>query len=199
MIRVYILAPTPMARTGLRAILEDKGALVVGEGNGSAAPDLTEADVVLVDGDELLEDAAEAVTESGTQSLVLIAEDDRSIRTLQELPLRGWGIVTPDASPEELEAAVVAVAEGLVVLPRLLSGRVLHSSVTEDLDEPLTNREREVLESLAQGLSNKLIAQGLHISEHTVKFHISSLYAKLGVSSRAEAVSRGPRYGLLSL
>ncbi len=80
MIRVYILAPTPMARTGLRAILEDNGAQVVGEGDGSAAPDLTEADVVLVDGDELLEDDAEAVTESGTQSLVLIAEDDRSIQ-----------------------------------------------------------------------------------------------------------------------
>lgn len=199
MIRVYILAPTPMARTGLRTILEDNGASVVGEGDGSALPDLTEADVVLVDGDGLLEEVADAVTESGAQALVVISEDDCPVRTLQALPLRGWGIVTPDASPEELEAALNAVAEGLVVLPRLLTERVLHSTAAEDLDEPLTNREREVLELLAQGLSNKLIAQDLHISEHTVKFHISSLYAKLGVSSRAEAVSQGARYGLLSL
>ena len=91
------------------------------------------------------------------------------------------------------------MGEGLVVLPHLLTERVLHSTVAEDLDEPLTNREREVLELLAQGFSNKLIAQRLHISEHTVKFHVSSLYTKLGVSSRAEAVSRGARYGLISL
>lgn len=199
MIRVYILAPTLMARTGLRAIVEENGARVVGDGDGSAMPDLTEADVVLVNGDELLEAVAGAVTEGGARALVVIAEDDRSIRTLQELSLRGWGILTPDAAPGELEAAVAAVARGLVVLPRSLTERVLHSTAAEDLDEPLTNREREVLELLAQGLSNKLIAQRLHISEHTVKFHISSLYAKLGVSGRAEAVSRGARYGLLSL
>lgn len=199
MIRVYILAPTPMARTGLRAIVEENGARVVGDGDGSAMPDLTEVDVVLVNGDELLEEVADAVTEGGARTLVVIAEDDRSIRTLQELSLRGWGILTPDAAPEELEAAVAAVARGLIVLPRSLTERVLHSTAAEDLDEPLTNREREVLELLAQGLSNKLIAQRLHISEHTVKFHISSLYAKLGVSGRAEAVSRGARYGLLSL
>ena len=199
MIRVYILAPTPMARTGLRAIVEENGARVVGDGDGSAMPDLTEVDVVLVNGDELLEEVADAVTEGGARTLVVIAEDDRSIRTLQELSLRGWGILTPDAAPEELEAAVAAVARGLIVLPRSLTERVLHSTAAEDLDEPLTNREREVLELLAQGLSNKLIAQRLHISEHTVKFHISSLYAKLRVSGRAEAVSRGARYGLLSL
>ncbi len=199
MIRIYILAPTPMARTGLRVTVEENGARVVGEGDGSALPDLTGADVVLVDGDELLEEVADAVTEGSAQALLVISEDGRPVRRLQTLPLRGWGIVTPDASPEELEAALAAVAEGLVVLPRLLTERVLHSTIAEDLDEPLTNREREVLELLAQGLSNKLIAGELHISEHTVKFHISALYTKLGVSSRAEAVSRGARYGLLSL
>ena len=188
-----------MARSGLRAILEESGARVVEEGDGSSVPGLTEADVILVDGDELLEEVADAITEGGVQALVVISEDDRPVRALQGLPLRGWGVVTPDASPEELEAAVAAVVEGLVVLPRLLTVRVLHSTAAEDLDEPLTNREREVLELLAQGLSNKLIARRLHISEHTVKFHISSLYAKLDVSSRAEAVSRGARYGLLSL
>ncbi|HEV3477664.1 MAG TPA: response regulator transcription factor, partial [Rubrobacteraceae bacterium] len=69
----------------------------------------------------------------------------------------------------------------------------------EELSEPLTAREREVLELLGRGLSNRLIARELHISEHTVKFHISSLYAKLEVNNRAEAVSQGARHGLISL
>jgi len=69
----------------------------------------------------------------------------------------------------------------------------------EELSETLTAREREVLDLLGHGLSNKLIGRELHISEHTVKFHISSLYTKLGVNNRAEAVSRGARYGLISL
>ncbi|MGB3680954.1 MAG: response regulator transcription factor [Rubrobacteraceae bacterium] len=212
MIRVYILASTPMTRAGLRTMVEDAGARVVGEGEDITTPEPTEADVVLVDGDGLLEEAppdavadavagavADAVSEGGMQALLAISEDDGPIRMLRALSSGGWGIVTPDAAPEELEAALSAVAEGLVVLPRPLAERVLHSTVAEDLAEPLTNREREVLELLSQGRSNKLIARGLHISEHTVKFHISSLYAKLGVSSRAEAVSQGARYGLLSL
>jgi NarL family two-component system response regulator YdfI len=56
-----------------------------------------------------------------------------------------------------------------------------------------------VLDLLGHGLSNKMIARELHISEHTVKFHISSLYTKLAVSNRAEAVSQGARHGLISL
>jgi NarL family two-component system response regulator YdfI len=66
-------------------------------------------------------------------------------------------------------------------------------------DEALTNREREVLELVSQGLSNKLIARRLQISEHTVKFHISSISTKLGASSRTDAVSRGVRRGLITL
>ncbi|MBA2690935.1 MAG: helix-turn-helix transcriptional regulator [Rubrobacter sp.] len=65
--------------------------------------------------------------------------------------------------------------------------------------EPLTAREREVLALLAEGLSNRKIARELYISEHTVKFHLSSIFAKLDVSSRAGAVSRGAHFGLVSL
>jgi len=65
--------------------------------------------------------------------------------------------------------------------------------------EALTAREREVLELLSRGLPNKLIARRLQISEHTVKFHVSSIYAKLGATSRTDAVSRGVRRGLITL
>ena len=74
-----------------------------------------------------------------------------------------------------------------------------HSPNTSAISSPLTARESEVLDLLGHGLSNKMIARELHISEHTVKFHISSVYSKLGVSNRAEAVSQGARHGLISL
>jgi DNA-binding NarL/FixJ family response regulator len=205
--RAFVVAPTPVTRAGLRSMLaniEGTDVQVVGEAASPTTPNpsaLSEADVVLLADEELLEEAAIAVAEDGTQALVLISDDDHAVSRLRALPLRGWGVVPPDAPPEELAAATTAAAQGLVVLPRPLTERLLQEpgSSAEELSEPLTAREREVLELLGRGLSNRLIARELHISEHTVKFHISSLYAKLGVNNRAEAVSRGARHGLISL
>ena len=73
------------------------------------------------------------------------------------------------------------------------------ASVEPELYEALTPREREVLEVLAQGLSNRAIASRLAISEHTVKFHVSSIFAKLGAENRTDAVRRGVRLGLIVL
>src|SRR5918997_3656247 len=205
--RVFVVAPTPVTRAGLRSMLaniEGTDLQVVGEAASPTAPDpsaLSEADVVLLADEELLEEAAIAVAEDGTQALVLISDDDQAVSRLRALPLRGWGIVPPDAPPGELAPATTAVMQGLVVLPKPLTERLLQepAASAEALSEPLTAREREVLELLGRGLSNRLIAGELHISEHTVKFHISSLYAKLEVNNRAEAVSQGARHGLISL
>ena len=203
--RVFVVATTPVTRAGLRSMLaEGADVRVVGETDSPTAPDpsaLSEADVVLLADEELLKEAAIAVAEDGTQALVLISDDDHAIPRLRSLPLRGWGVVPPDAPPEELAAATTAVAQGLIVLPKPLTERLLQepAAFVEELSEPLTAREREVLELLGRGLSNRLIARALHISEHTVKFHVSSLYAKLEVSNRAEAVSQGARHGLISL
>ena len=182
--------------------VEGSDVRVVGEAASPTGTDpdplLSEADVVLVAHEDLLEETASAVSDDSTQAIVLLSEDDHFVSRLRTLPLRGWGVVPPDAAPEELGAAVTAAAQGLIVLPKPLTERLLHEPV-EELSEPLTAREREVLELLSQGFSNRLIAGELHISEHTVKFHISSLYAKLAVSNRAEAVSQGARRGLISL
>jgi DNA-binding NarL/FixJ family response regulator len=193
-----------MARAGLRSMLanaEEIGVQVVGEAASPAGLAFSEADVVLLMDEELLEEAAIAVAEDGTQALVVISEEDHVVSRLRALPLKGWGIVPPDAPPEELAVAVSAAAQGLIVLHKPLTERLLQEPAAsiEELSEPLTAREREVLDLLGRGLSNKLIARELHISEHTVKFHISSLYAKLGVNNRAEAVSQGARHGLISL
>jgi DNA-binding NarL/FixJ family response regulator len=205
--RVFVVAPTPMARAGLRSMLaavENVGVEVVGESGPRAdsapEPAFSTAEVVLVADEELLDETALAVSEDGTQGLVLLSEEEGATRLLRALPLRGWGVVPLDAPPEELGAAVAAVAQGLVVLPRAVAdGALAEAPAVEELSEPPTAREGEVLGLLARGFSNKQIARELHISEHTVKFHISSLYAKLGVGNRAEAVSQGARHGLISL
>ncbi len=201
------MAPTPVTRAGLRSMLaniEGTDVRVVGEAASPTEPDpsaLSEADVILLADEELFEEVAIALSEDGTQALVLISDDDHALPRLRALPLRGWGVVPPDAPPEELAAATTAVTQGLIVLPKPLTERLLQepAAPVEELAEPLTAREGEVLELLSRGLSNRLIARELHISEHTVKFHISSLYAKLQVNNRTEAVSQGARHGLISL
>jgi DNA-binding NarL/FixJ family response regulator len=203
--RAFVVAPAPVTRAGLRSMLanaEGTDVRVVGEASSPTdSSELSEADVVLLTNEELLEEASFAVAEDGTQALVLISEEDHAVSRLRAMQLRGWGVVPPDAPPEELAAAIAAAGQGLIVLPKAVTERLLHepAASAEELSETLTAREREVLDLLGHGLSNKLIGRELHISEHTVKFHISSLYAKLGVNNRAEAVSRGARYGLISL
>jgi DNA-binding NarL/FixJ family response regulator len=121
------------------------------------------------------------------------------------LHLRGWAIVSREAPAAELRAAVMAAAQGFTVLPAALAARLLPARVAEPVEglderpETLTPREREVLELLGQGLSNRRIAERLGISEHTAKFHVASVCGKLGASSRTEAVSRGVRRGLITL
>ena len=203
--RVFVVAPTPTLRAGLRSMLaavESTDLLVVGEAGASGPePRLSDADVVLVAEEDLPEETALSVSEEGTQALLLISEDEGAASRMRSLSLRGWGVVPPDAPSEELGAAVAAVAQGLTVLPKALAEQLLDepAAAVEELSDPLTARESEVLDLLGHGLSNKMIARELHISEHTVKFHISSLYSKLGVSNRAKAVSQGARHGLISL
>ncbi len=203
--RVFVVAPTPTLRAGLRSMLaavESADLVVVGEGAASGTGrEVSEADVVIVADDGWLEETPLSVTEEGTQSLLLLSDDEDATSRLRSLSVRGWGVVPPDAPSEELGAAVAAVAQGLTVLPKTLAERLLDepAAPVEELSDPLTARESQVLGLLGGGLSNKMIARELHISEHTVKFHISSLYSKLGVSNRAEAVSQGARHGLLSL
>lgn len=215
--RVFVVASAPTLRAGLISALAETG-----EGNvevvGASADfadgesGLPEADVVLVAGEEVLDEEvldelSFALSEDGSQSVVLLSGDEEAVAGLRVAgaagTLRGWGVVPPDATPEEIEAAVLAAAQGLVVLPRDLSERLLGAApaveVPSELEEPLTPREREVLGLLGRGFSNRLIARELHISEHTVKFHVSSLYAKLGVAGRAGAVAQGARRGLISL
>lgn len=208
--RVFVVAPSPVMRAGLRSMLaavDGADVEVVGEASALTGADpepaLSGADVVLLADEDLLEEAALALADDGEDArpaLLVLTDDENAVGKLRALSLRGWGVVPPDAPPEELGAAAAAVGRGLVVLPPSLTERLLGTSAAvEELSEPLTAREDEVLALLGRGLPNKLIARELSISEHTVKFHVSSVYAKLGVTNRAEAVSQGARRGLISL
>ncbi len=131
--------------------------------------------------------------------LLLDSTDSASISSALRSGIRG--AISWDATPQEIESAVHAVNAGLVVttptsLAELLPDPQLFA---EELPEPLSGRELEVLDRLAEGLSNKLIAHALNISEHTVKTHVASIFAKLGASSRTEAVSQAIRRGLVML
>lgn len=209
MIHVFVVASTPMMLAGLRTMLTTPDLQVVGETSipGELVSELSAIDVIVVD-ELLLEEVRRAMTNDGNGTLALVVltnNDEGPLSVLRTLTLRGWSIVPMDATTAQLQASVVAAAQGLITLPtaladRLYEQRPVTGTITlGSLDEPLTAREREVLELVSQGLSNKLIARRLQISEHTVKFHVSSISAKLGASSRTDAVSRGVRRGLITL
>jgi DNA-binding NarL/FixJ family response regulator len=146
--------------------------------------------------------AVRQATSTTHLGIVARAAEDRGL---------AFGALPRDAGQDEIVAAIGAVGSGLVVLDRRLAREFLANRQTaavaaslqypEDTGstETLTARELEVLQLLAEGLPNKLIAQRLHITEHTAKFHVSSIMLKLGAASRTEAVTLAARRGLLLL
>lgn len=134
-------------------------------------------------------------------TVVVIARDPERRRALiQEAESAGWTVradvpAYASLSPEDLDG----VAAVLVDRADALDGAGARDDVSDGLIEPLTSREQEVLEHIAAGLSNRQIATVLGISEHTVKFHVSAILGKLGVTSRAAAIRHGVRRGLVTL
>jgi DNA-binding NarL/FixJ family response regulator len=112
-------------------------------------------------------------------------------------------VLPSDISADQLIAALQAAAAGLVVLhPTEIAAAFTPTPASQslaELPEPLTRREREVLQMLAAGLANKEIAARLSISDHTAKFHVAAILGKLGAATRTEAVALGIRRGLILL
>jgi two-component system nitrate/nitrite response regulator NarL len=197
-IRVFVAAPSAALRLALRARLEGGDLVVVGDGpTPDGAP--AHVDVVVLGDAERILVSADALASIGSRAVVAIADDVRPARALGRSPLRGWALVTRDAAPAELRAATAAAAQGFTVVPSALLGSAARERELEASPEPLTPREGEVLDLLAQGLTNRQIAERLGISEHTAKFHVGSLLAKLGAASRTEAVTIATRRGLLAV
>lgn len=209
MIRVFVIAPTMLLQAGLQTMLTSIELQIVGTSAtpADALPELPDCDVIVVD-ETLLEAIGQSMANFATLGLIVLSNNlPDTLPRLRSLAPHGWGIVPLNTTPTQLQVAVSAAAEGFVVLPTASADQLSPQEPVpvptllnlNSTDESLTAREREVLELVSQGLSNKLIARQLQISEHTVKFHISSITTKLGVASRTEAVSRGVRLGLITL
>jgi two-component system, NarL family, response regulator YdfI len=211
-IRVFIVAASPLARAGLENLLAARDVEVVGISAtiDTLADTLADAapDVVLIDSSgEPFEPMMAAILASGLAAdiSVVILGDGLTPGASADALRAGIRAALPgDISPDQLVAALQAAASGLFVLHPSHANEALPSSsapahVLDELAESLTRRELEVLQMLAAGLSNKEIAARLNISEHTAKFHVASILGKLGASSRTEAASMGIRRGLVLL
>lgn len=168
-LRVALIAADPMRRAGLATILRSLGYAIV-------EPDA--ADVILLDEEEPSQTGSPTVSLGGVEG-------------------GQAGLLPVDAEPCQIDAALRAVAAGLTVrtAPTVSGFRAL-----EEVAAPLlTPREIEVLSAIGDGLSNKAVARRLGISQHTVKFHVESLFRKLGAMSRADAVRKGLKQRLLEL
>jgi DNA-binding NarL/FixJ family response regulator len=211
-IRVFIVAASPLARAGLENLLVARHMEVAGSvaSIDALTSQLSElaVDAILIDSSgESFEPFLDSIIASGLASdfsVVLLAEAAPPAASAEALRAGLRAVLPNDISPDQLAAALQAAASGLAVLhPAHFDAAVPAASVAprflDELAEPLTPRESEVLQMLASGLGNKEIAAKLVISEHTVKFHVASILGKLGAASRTEAVSLGIRRGLVLL
>lgn len=204
-LRVLIVSGDPLARTGLALLLRGQDGITVSgqltpdedwTDDEGAAPDVAVWDLGL----DLRSGLEELRSLDPTgPPVVAIVADDADAR--EALAAGARGALSRNADGDRLAAALRAVVLGLVVLDEDFAADALRDVPTAapELAEPLTPRELEVLQFLAQGLPNKQIAQRLGISEHTAKFHVNAILGKLGAQSRSEAIVQAVRLGLVVL
>lgn len=193
-IRVAIVTTYPAVRAGLEALLVSAGHEVVEHVSGDR-DDLGQPDVIVADTTDLTEVEEDV-------PLVLFLEPGARVPE----HAGALALLPRDASAAQIDLAVRATSVGLLVTDPAVASFATSFAATEDVTNdtnergtPLTAREVEVLRLLASGMTNRGTALALGISEHTVKFHVSSVLARLGARSRTEAVSIAARMGLLPL
>ena len=162
-LRVALSASDSLRRQALSKVLNDAGHIVVDMEDS--------ADVVLADGD---------CDPNDKRPTVILGDRDRLAS----------GSLPRNASVDQIDAALRAVAAGLIVRSPVTKETGFSSLDESDSQELLTPRELDVLGAIMDGLTNKLIARQLDISLHTVKFHVESVFRKLGGRTRAEAVAK---------
>jgi len=213
--RVLVAATDNVVRAGLSALITASPELkvvgsVVGVTTISTLIEELQPDVVILElglHDDVVSDKLLTLGEISQHisAIVILNEDSQNDWTTEALRSGVRAILPRSATANEIIAAIFATAAGLMVLhPDVVDSlvSVLPSAVRELPTSPLmalTPREIQVLSMLAEGLGNKSIAQRLSISEHTVKFHVSSIFTKLNAKSRTEAVTLGARQGLIML
>ncbi|MET8998262.1 response regulator transcription factor [Amycolatopsis sp. NPDC004169] len=204
-IRLLLADDHPVVRAGLRAVLETEPGLVVVAEAATAEAAVARAaegdiDVVLMDlqfGPGMTgADATAAITaRPGAPRVLVVTTYDTDADTLPAIEAGATGYLLKDAHPDELAAAVRTAAAGRTTLAPTVADRLLDRMRRPDV--AVTRREMEVLTLVADGLSNRAIAQRLHLTEGTVKSHLARCYTKLGVDSRTAAVATATDLGLI--
>ena len=210
--RVLVEAKSAVTRAGLESlVLGDPRFALVGEGyrDGDVLRAFREytPEVLLLDlpSAALPQNLQAILHQPGSPAIVMLIANLVRAELRHTLQAGVHAILLADSAPREILSALEAAAAGLAVIsPEVLDSLLpapAEGAAPDDapLGEPLTARESEILSLLADGAGNKEIASRLRISEHTVKFHVSSILAKLGAATRTEAVSRGYREGLIIL
>jgi DNA-binding NarL/FixJ family response regulator len=206
-IRIAVVAASAVRRAGLESIIRGQPEFHL-EGSFGAVASLvsfarrSELDVIVIDSDSIRD---LLLGPPAVAAIVLLTDisDARSISRLLRSGVRA--ILSRESETDDVLSAIYAAYDGLVLLstPTAESLAAVYGDqpleVEDELSEEITSRETDVLRMLAEGLVNKDIAARLGISEHTVKFHISSILDKLGASTRTEAVTLGIRRGLIPI
>jgi len=199
---VLVVGADPLARGGLAVLLASRDEIFVA---GEAGPDEAAARAAVLRPGALLWDLG--LDGSGAEALGSVAPPVGSVVALAASAAdaaEAWragvrSVLLRGAGPDAIAAGLVAAAVGLAVIDGDLAPGFLRAPAPAGEGEGLTHREREVLALLAEGLGNKAIAARLGVSEHTAKFHVNAILGKLGAESRAEAIVRAARMGLVVL
>ncbi len=216
MTRVLVGADSPVTRKGLEALVRSSDLLhlagstsIHGVLHGDEVDELQPHAILLEwrqSGEEFLSAIAEFPAGAEAPAIVLLTAEDGAAWAEQAMRTgAARAVLSQDSSAEEIIAAVYAAALGFAVVraerveTATRASTDVHRRQNQTPHQALSPREREVLGMLAEGLGNKEVAWRLKISEHTVKFHINSIFQKLNASSRTEAVTTGIRYGLISI
>lgn len=198
MTRLLIAAPSAVVRAGLETLVaSDPAVEVAGSFADLSSVEALRPDVVLA---ALPVEELAPPADGVAPAIVLLSADAQPAWSSEVLRLGVRAMLSRDAAPAEVLAAVEAASTGLAVVdPHDLEALLSASNPTAASAEStvLTPRELEVLRLMAEGAANKNIAWKLGISEHTVKFHVASILAKLNASTRTEAVAIGIRKGMI--
>jgi two-component system nitrate/nitrite response regulator NarL len=197
---VTVVAGLPSVRLGLADMLSSHGHTVLSE---DEAIDGASVWVLDAPGAPALDALSAQRYSDSPRAAVVLSDEPGMASQLARAGLRGWACLARDADADQLDLAVRSAEAGLVLLDLPVAATSLTApapvAAPAQTMEPLTARELQVLQLVAQGLPNKGIARRLGISENTAKFHVASLCGKLGASSRTEAVTLAARRGLILL
>jgi len=206
-IKIAVVATSAVRRAGLESIVRSHvefqlaGSFGAMTGLASFARS-NDLDVIVIDSDSIRDLLLEPISDAAIVLLMEVSHA-RSISRLLRSGVRA--ILSRESDPDDILSAIYAAYDGLVLLSTATAQSLAGVygdqplEIEDEFSEEITSRETDVLRMLAEGLVNKDIAARLGISEHTVKFHISSILDKLGASTRTEAVTLGIRRGLIPI